>query len=66
MGPFSFHAKENGFCFLLMPSWLLMAPLIMEDDAGAEEEQDRSRAEDEADMKVAEEEIVLLRAMVEG
>jgi hypothetical protein len=40
MGPFSFRGKENGFCFLLMPSWLLMAPLIMEDDAGAEEEQD--------------------------
>jgi hypothetical protein len=40
MGPFSFCGKENGFCFLLMLSWLLMAPLIMEDDAGAEEEQD--------------------------
>ncbi len=38
----------------------------MEDDAGAEEEQDWYRAEDEADMKVAEEEKVLLRAMVEG
>jgi hypothetical protein len=43
-----------------------MAPLIMEDDAGAEEEQDWSRAEDKTDMKVVEEEKMLLREMVEG
>jgi hypothetical protein len=36
MGAFSFRAKENGFCLLLMPSWLLMTPLIMEDDACAD------------------------------
>ncbi len=59
MGPFSFRGEENGFCFLLMTSWLLMAPLIMEDDAGAEEEQDWLRAEDKADIKVVEEEKVL-------
>jgi hypothetical protein len=53
MGPFSFHLQENGFCFLLMPSWLLMAPLIMEEEARlrTKKEQAWLRAEEEAEMK---------------
>ncbi len=55
MGPFSFRWQENGFYFLLMPSWLLMAPLIMEEEARmrTKKEQAWLRAEEEAEMKAA-------------